>query len=189
MGNKTYLRCVLTKKGCKGTSILNNESNLVTPKSPHNHMAEEYNSEVHELRAKCKKMAQRKQGSLRKIFDDTTRNSLYASVISFYEVESSMYRARRRMQPKIPLTADEFSQVLPGSSFDQHHKFTVLIDNNTAVVFASQKMVNLLSEVIHIQFDGTFYTVPLQFYQIWTIFVTVGTKSFPAIHCLMNSKV
>ena len=50
MGNETYLRCVLTKKGCKGTSILNNESNLVTPKSPHNHVFEEYNSEVHELK-------------------------------------------------------------------------------------------------------------------------------------------
>ena len=130
-------------------------------------------------------MAQRKQANLREIFDDTTRNSLYASVISFYEVESSMYRARRM---QIPLTTGEFSQVLPGSSFDQHHKFTVSIDNNTAVVFASQKMVNLLSEIIHIQFDGTFYTVPLQFYQIWTIFVTVGTKSFPAIHCLITSK-
>ena len=74
-----------------------------------------------------------------------------------------MYRARRLMQPKIPLTAQEFSQVLPGSGFDQHHNFTASIENNTAVVLASQKMVNLLTEVIHIQFDGTFYNVPLQF--------------------------
>ena len=49
-------------------------------------------------------------------------------------------------------------------------------------------MVNFLSEVIHIQFDGTFYTVPLQFYQSWTIFITVGTKSFSGIHSLMASK-
>ena len=39
-----------------------------------------------------------------------------------------------------------------------------------------------------IQFDGTFYCVPRQFYQLWTIFVTVGRHSLPAIHCLMTGK-
>ena len=39
-----------------------------------------------------------------------------------------------------------------------------------------------------IQFDGTFYCVLRQFYQLWTIFVTVGRHSLPAIHCLMTGK-
>ena len=129
---------------------MNNESNLVTPKSPHNDAVEEYNSGVHELKAKCKNITQNIHGSLREIFNDTTRDSSVASEISFYEVESSMFRARRKMQPYIPLTAEEFSQVLPRYSFDQHHIFTVSIDDATAVVFASQKMGNFLSEVIHI---------------------------------------
>ena len=48
---------------------------------------------------------------------------------------------------KIPLTAEEFSQVLPGSSFDQHHIFTVSIDDATAVV----KFSNLMPEYPNIQ--------------------------------------
>ena len=49
-------------------------------------------------------------------------------------------------------------------------------------------MMNLLDEITDIQFDGTFYTVPVQFYQLWTIFVVVDRYTLPAIHCLMTSK-
>ena len=49
-------------------------------------------------------------------------------------------------------------------------------------------MANALSEINSMQFDGTFYTVPSQFYQLWTIFVNIDRYTIPAIHCLMTSK-
>ena len=49
---------------------------------------------------------------LREVFDDVTRNDLCAREISFAECESSMYRARRKTQPKIPLTVSEFVDML-----------------------------------------------------------------------------
>ena len=49
-------------------------------------------------------------------------------------------------------------------------------------------MSTLLAEVTNIQFDGTFYTVPTQFFQLWTIFATVGRHTVPAINCLMTAK-
>ena len=101
--NTTYLRCVLSKNGCKGTAKLKLETNLIYPNSNHNHGIEEYKSGVYELKTKCKKMAESTQDNLRKIFDDETRTSLFATEISFNECESSMYRSRRRLQPKIPL--------------------------------------------------------------------------------------
>ena len=45
-----------------------------------------------------------------------------------------------------------------------------------------------LTLITNVQFDGTFYTVPIQFYQLWTVFVAVGRHTLPAIHCLMTSK-
>ena len=36
--------------------------------------------------------------------------------------------------------------------------------------------------------NAFFYTILVQFYQSWTIFVTAGKHSLPAIHCLMTSK-
>ena len=49
-------------------------------------------------------------------------------------------------------------------------------------------MSHLLDEVTDIQFDGTFFTVPTQFSQLWAIFVAVGRHALPALHCLMTVK-
>ena len=44
--NCFYLRCVLFKKGCKGTAKLNTDIYLVYPKSEHNHQIEDYNRKL-----------------------------------------------------------------------------------------------------------------------------------------------
>lgn len=46
----------------------------------------------------------------------------------------------------------------------------------------------LFNEITNIQFDGTFQIVLNQFVQLWTIFVSVGRHTLPAIHCMMTSK-
>ena len=90
--------------------------------------------------------------------------------------------------PKIPPTASEFCAMLPAMAFGDYYKFSVTCGNQTAVVFFSDKMTNFLTEVTSIQFNGTFFTVPIQFFQLWTIFVAVGRHTLPAIHCLMTAK-
>ena len=160
--NTAYLRCALNKKGCKGTAKLKIDSNLIYPYSVHNHGPEEYKSEVYDLKTTCKKRAQTTRDSLRKIFDDETRTNPFACEISFNECESSMYRSRRKLQPRIPLTASEFLILLPESSFASHYKFSISTNNQTAVIFYSNQMINCLSELNKVQFDGTFYTVPTQ---------------------------
>ena len=39
-----------------------------------------------------------------------------------------------------------------------------------------------------ISFDGTFYTCPKQFTQLWTVFGKFGRHTFPTIHCLWTCK-
>ena len=46
----------------------------------------------------------------------------------------------------------------------------------------------MLGDISDIQFDGTFYVVPKLFYQLFTIFISIGTHTLPAIHCLMTHK-
>lgn len=48
------LKCVLFRKGCRGTAKLVLGINLIYPKSEHNHDVEEYNAEVFELKAKSR---------------------------------------------------------------------------------------------------------------------------------------
>ena len=93
-----------------------------------------------------------------------------------------MYRSRRTLHPKIPLTALEFCGMLPSTTLGEFHQCSVTSGVDTGVVFYSSEMSTLLAEVTNIQFDGTFYTVPTQFGQLWTIFVAVGRHTLPALH-------
>ena len=77
--------------------------------------------------------------------------------------------------------------MLPGSGFATHHKFILSLNDRTAVIFFSEQIQSILAEISHIQYDGTFYTVPAQFYQLWAIFVSIDRYTLPAIHCLIVS--
>ncbi|KAI6652997.1 hypothetical protein LOD99_4074 [Oopsacas minuta] len=99
-----------------------------------------------------------------------------------------MYRARREIEPPIPKGATEFCQLIVSSDFGRYYKGEVQVGCETGVIFFSDKMKISLSEVDHIYFDGTFYTVPSQFYQLWTIFARFGRNVLPVIHCLLTSK-
>ena len=185
-----YLRCVFFKSmKCKATCKLSRDTNLVNPlQGQHNHSDTEYDTHIYELKTKCKTISKYSQSNLRQIFNDVTRNDPSACDISFPQCESSMYRARRTLQPIIPQTASEFSDLLPTTTFGEYYKFSVRCGDDVGVVFYSDQMGTLLSEISNIQFDGTFYTVPIQFYQLSTIFVAVEKHSLPAIHCLMTGK-
>ena len=155
-----YLKCGLFRDGCKGTGKLNNETNLITPLHTHNHQFEGYKSHVYQLKTKWKTIAKHSQTNLRKVFDDVTRTDPCAREISFTECESAMYRARRMLQPKIPLSAFEFCGMLSTTTFGGFHQCSVTSGTDTGVVFFSNEMSTLLSDVNNIQFDGTFFTVP-----------------------------
>ena len=112
--------------------------------------------------------------NLRKIFDDVTRDDPQACEISFSECESTMFRARKTLEPKIPQTALEFSDMITTTNFGKYYKFSVSVGNEIGVVFISEPMKDFVSQITNIQYDGTFFTVPIQFYQLWTIFISVG---------------
>ena len=188
MEKHIYLKCAIFRTGCRATSRLNRETNLITPLKNHDHSVDLYKTQVYQLKTKCKSVAKNSQTNLRMVFDDVTRRDPGACHISFPECESSMYRARRMIQPKIPLTANEFIDMLTTTQYMEHFKFAAISGDQIAAVFYSEQMSTFLAEITNVQFDGTFFTVPKQFFQLWTIFVSVGRHSLPAIHCLMSSK-
>ena len=142
----TYLRCVLFKTfRCKATSKLQHDIDMIISMNQHKHSLSEYESNANEIKRKCKTIAKYSQSNPRQIFDDVTRNDPFASEVSFREVESSMYHARRMLQPKIPPTASEFCAMLPTTAFGDYYKFSVTCGNQTAVVFFSDKMSRELS--------------------------------------------
>ena len=184
--NFVYLRCALFRGGCKGTSKLNRERDLITPLNSHNHDLGAYQTELFALKTKCKSVAKKSQMNLREVFDDVTRDDPRACEISFSECESMMFRARKTVEPRIPQTAFEFSDMITTTSFGKYYKFSVSVGNEIGVIFLSDQMNEFLSQVTNIQYDGTFFTVPIQFYQLWTILISVGRHTLPDDTLLIN---
>ena len=186
-GNILYLRCVLYKKGCKASAKLDKEVNLLYPKSVHDHELQEYHTDVNLIKTKCKRIAQTSQHNLREIFNDITRSDPSGTQVTFKECESSMFRARKLLQPKIPASASEFCQQLPETSFALHLKATITLENRIAIIFFSDHIYEFVNDISSIQFDGTFQTVPKQFYQLWTVFSIIW-KTFHSRNTLFVNK-
>ena len=178
-GNAHYLRCALYKKQCKGTAKLDKEINLIYTKSEHNHEIQEYCAEAYAIKTECKTVSQTSQHNLWQIFDNVTRSNPSASEVTFKERDSSMFRTRKGLYLNIPASALEFSHLLTTTKFAVKFKATVQLEHRKAVIFFSDKLLDIFADISGLHFDGAFYTVPKQFYQLWTIFFK---KSWPSYH-------
>ena len=186
----TYLRCVkyLTQKACRGSAKLDSYSDTITPLIAHNHPLSEYRAEVYLLKSKCLIAARNSHDRLSKVFKQVVRDDPAATTLSYKNLESTMYRARREIKPPIPGSSAEFCQIIPSSPFGVHYKGEIHMGNDIGVIFFSDQMTATLSEVEEIYFDGTIHTVPSQFYQLWTVFPRFGRHVLPAIYCLLKGK-
>ena len=184
------MRCVLHRNlnRCKVTAKLIPISNLIGSKHAYNHTISLYDSELYELKTKCKTAAKTSCKRLSKVFEDTTRNHQAATLVSYKSLESSMYRSRREIGPTIPRCADEFCQQIKLTQYGVYYREEVIVGADIGIFFYSYKIAQVLTEIDEIQFDGTFYTVLIHFYQLWTIFARIGQHVIPCTHCLLTSK-
>ena len=163
--NYIYLKCAIYRSGCKGTGKLNRTRNLITRMQLHNHEVLDYKSDVNQLKTMCKTVAKQVQSSsLRQVFDDATRNNPCARDITFAECESAMYRARKTIQTKVPQSVIEFIDMLGSAPLGVHYKFHVTSENQTAVVFFSYEIKDLLTEATTYNLMELFIQFP--FYSI-----------------------
>ena len=73
------------------------------------------------------------QTNLRQVFDDTTRGDPSACEVTFPGCESAMYRARRKLQPKVPSDVVEFCEMQPTASLGKYYQGSVTCDTYIAV--------------------------------------------------------
>ena len=127
--NVMYLRCVLHRNlnRCKGTANLNRISNLIESKHAHNRTISIYDTELYELKTKCKTAAKTSCKTLSKDFKDTTPNHQAATLESYKNLESAMYRSRREIEPTIPRCADEFCQQIKLTQYGVYYRGEVIV--------------------------------------------------------------
>jgi MULE transposase domain len=105
-----------------------------------------------------------------------------------------MYKRRRLNQPTIPTSSYDTDSIIRNSRYahvDGGEFYRGTVDagaGGTAVIFATNKQLELLQSATEIYFDATFKVVPNIYYQLFTIFVTFADGSFPVIFALMSRK-
>ena len=113
------------------------------------------------------------------------------SSFTFREVELGMYRARRSAQPPVPRTATEFVMWMSDTlaeNYNQHFKGAVELGTERAIIFMSSVIIPRLAEVQHAFYDGTFFCVPVLFYQLFSILAVFRDKALPVASVLMTGK-
>lgn len=159
----------------------------------HNHEASDFAAT--DLKNTLKRKAAEEVGSTSnsEIFRRVTRHHQHGADVSFSSVERSMLRAKRRIQPRQPHTAEECANILesPEAQAFNGNLRSVITDQGSghlAMIFYSLTLVPLMTTIKEWNFDGTFYTVPALFYQLFTLLGFYKGHSFPLIFTLMTSK-
>ena len=185
-----YLKCTLARQNaCEGLAKISTLVNLLEITRAHNHSESEYKSHSIVLANRIKRTAEISIDNLRQIFNLECRNSTEAATtLTFKTLESTMFKRRRSHLPKLPVSPEEFDQLLTNSPYSKFHRLTIRDCDEKAVVFASDLMLLKLKEAEIIHFDATFDVVPRIFYQLLTIFIRIKGHAIPALHILMTSK-
>ncbi|XP_063881619.1 uncharacterized protein LOC135111837 [Scylla paramamosain] len=190
--NKLYLRCI-HHPNCGGRAVLSETTGVIRATQGHNHESSDYAAT--DLRNTLKMKAAEDVGSTSnsEIFRRVTRHHQHGADVSFSSVERSMLRAKRRIQPRQPHTAEECANILESleaQAFNVNFR-SVVTDQGSghlAIIFYSLTLVPLMTTIKEWNFDGTFYTVPALFYQLFTLLGFYKGHSFPLIFTLMTSK-
>ena len=102
------MKCGEFRKGCPGRASLNLETGEFFDTKAHSeHQVTDEQIEVLQLKTNLKRKAENSQGTLREIFDEATNNSEFGGLVSFIDLENSMYKRRRLNRPNVPQDAEE----------------------------------------------------------------------------------
>lgn len=205
-GNGTIgYRCI--KEGCPGRVVEKNGA--VEVRGAHNHEADEEEVGILRLKAALKRKAGESSRALREVFEEVCQDNPNGTDVGFAEVESSMYRERRRLLPALPTAAAEAYPALlaappqystaklkpaaerePGEAdvqvtIVQHGESTTEGD---CIVLAHPHMLEQLRASDRWHMDGTFKVVPHLFYQLLTIGFIWHDYFWPSVYILLSRK-
>lgn len=205
-GTKRYWRCQLySTNGCTArliTEFADQQVEYVKETGEHNHSPSPTNYARYEAIQKIKKRAafgEDKPSSIITQSQSSLSSQEQASLPSASAQRQTIYRVRKSTNPNVipepkSLADFLFTPELATSSTGENCLISdSRIDSKDRVIILGTKMsVEYLEKSQIILMDGTFYTAPSLFYQVYTIFGLAGVgnsrRAFPLVFSLMTSK-
>jgi len=131
-------------------------------------------------------------GALRDEECDEAVVNVIKRIPTYYSVKSSLYRSRAKVIPKLPATQQaihlqqQWTETLAGDRF-------LLCDDTAAsgdriLIFSTNDNLRHLCAATEIFGDGTFYSCPGMFTQLYTLHASVHGQLFPLVFVLLPNK-
>ncbi len=109
---------------------------------------------------------------------------------NLHSAKSVLYRARRKQTPKLPTTTADIQLDGKWTQTTTGERFLLFDDTQgpRIIAFASTDNLTNLAASDRIYCDGTFYTCPTIFHQIYTIHVQLDGVMYPVVYALLPGK-
>ena len=200
-GDRRYWKCVVPL--CTAT-VNTHMDNITKQSNNHTHVANTARVKAESVLNIIKKRSASEATPIPSIYDEERaklRSAEYmeanpdhedviAELPTFYESRMTFYRARNKETPKLPTTRTDiqlegkWTRTLAGDRF-------LLADDGDVhkiLLFSTTRNLYNLTHADTIYGDGTFYTSPNQFTQLYTLHATVDNVMYPLVFSLLPGK-
>jgi len=197
--NSILWRC--TKNNCSASITVSNNDVILRMNEVHNHFVEANEVKILELRHKLKKQAQSTSTPIDRIVelgysDMITENRIIDSVAKLPTIrtlKNTVSKQRRKIRPPLPKHIRHLPSPLPTLyTLTKHNSNFLLFDGELGgqrgLIFASENDIRYLANRKFWYGDGTFYTSPSIFYQIYSIHAFDEGLSTPCVFALLPNK-
>jgi len=198
--NRCYWRCVI--HDCPATFTTVDDKPIGFGRD-HNHEGDITGIAANAFIAGVKKRCRDEVEPIPKIYDeelsalrdrecDDMTVELIGKIPTFYSCKSALYRNRSEVLPKLPKTQttivieDAWTETLAGERF-------LLCDDtdtngNRILIFATDDNLRRLCNAVIVYGDGTFYSCPGLFKQLYTLHAAVEDTTFPLVFAFLPNK-
>lgn len=188
--NNSRLTCALKSKlKCKATGLVHGDN--FTLEVSHNHSIDDHRVDEMVLKNLIKTNVSESVEPIKDIFDRICReNPDIAPRISYSNFCRTLQNHRLKNFPRVPKTIQEFVVLIRTSDNLSKYLqgFYTVSESSCGPIFFSQQVLDVVGEINGVSFDGTFFTCPRLFHQIFIIFANFRGKHFPIIFTLMQSR-
>ena len=187
---KINLRCQSHNSGCKGTGYIENGKVFVM--QGHLHTEQKKLIEKLKIESKIKNESEKTAQAPRDIYNANVKSDL-CEVIPFHKLSSTMRKRRATTFPAVPKDMVGFHEILNSTEFGKideelFYRCFSTANSEYAIIFVPEIDHAIFQKVEQVHADGTFKTVPKEFYQLVIIHCVILDTMVPCIFILMTSK-
>ncbi|CAG2184746.1 unnamed protein product [Mytilus edulis] len=189
--NRVYWRCTIP--ACPST-VNTHEGHLVKIGPPHNHQANQSKIEVIKIMQTMKQRAKNEVTPIQAIYeeelvklrtpewnDDTKQ--IVEQLPTYYSCKTSLYHQRALDRPVLPKTTIDIDLQDEWCLTTTRQQFLLPSDNiyPPMLIFSTTNNLTHLAAANTIFCDGTFYSCPTLFHQLYTVHAMIDGSMFPLV--------